>query len=341
MSFHRCRVPGRADAGLALSANLDTLLVACGGGEVFALCSASGHMTRQLTLGGAIKAAPRADPWQGLVWLATHGKELVALSARCPLDGDPLLPPGAYTRQAVTHPLPAPSSCAVVFDPTRKGAMFVACLDGSVVALRAGGAPARGRATAGQAGTDSDAPVQVSMLWTQSAGAPVFSTPAAAGDKLMVCNVLGAAMGLARSDGSVAWRRQLAGGNVFADIALAAAGVALIVTHSSHVYAINCDSGSLLWGVDIEAGPLSCPPCMLPAPHFLPAAPPAAQRFAICSDAGVVCSLDMQATGDAEKPYAHACRLARLAQPVFSAPVAIGSSIVFGCRDDCVHKVSL
>ena len=59
---------------------LQALLVACSEGWVHWLSPATGEQLASLHLGSGIISAPVLDPWQGLVWVATHAA-LVALDA--------------------------------------------------------------------------------------------------------------------------------------------------------------------------------------------------------------------------------------------------------------------
>ncbi|MEW5311583.1 MAG: hypothetical protein WDW38_003288 [Sanguina aurantia] len=120
----RQRLPTRAEAGLVLQLD-DTsaarVAVACGGGQLFWLALGDGRILGRADVGGEMRATPAVDPWAGGndVWVATHGRELVVLSAQCEI--------------AARHPLSAPSSTPVVF--SSKLAITTA-LDGSVTAFQ-------------------------------------------------------------------------------------------------------------------------------------------------------------------------------------------------------------
>ncbi|GAX74011.1 hypothetical protein CEUSTIGMA_g1461.t1 [Chlamydomonas eustigma] len=83
------------------------IAVACGDGCLYFLDLEDGsNMGGSQPVVGGMRAAPAADPWPGcgLVWVTTHGKELLALS----------VPRGLVVAR---YPLPAASSSTVAFYP--------------------------------------------------------------------------------------------------------------------------------------------------------------------------------------------------------------------------------
>jgi hypothetical protein len=83
-------LPSRADMGMCLSPCATRLAVPAGIGILYSLSTADGSTVSQLDCGTEVRAPPVTDPWQGLWWVVTHGRELLvvepqslAVAARC------------------------------------------------------------------------------------------------------------------------------------------------------------------------------------------------------------------------------------------------------------------
>jgi hypothetical protein len=46
---------------------------------LYCLSTADGSTQGQLAVSGDVRAAPATDPWAGLWWLVTHGRELIVV----------------------------------------------------------------------------------------------------------------------------------------------------------------------------------------------------------------------------------------------------------------------
>lgn len=46
---------------------------------MYCLCSTDGRLQGTVALGGDVRAAPVTDPWWGLWWVVTHGRELLVV----------------------------------------------------------------------------------------------------------------------------------------------------------------------------------------------------------------------------------------------------------------------
>lgn len=176
--------------------------VACSDGRVCFLSVTSGKLLGTCHAGGALKAAPAVDPWEGHVWVASHGCQVIVCKApgsftRRKLDAvlafadafnlrkartswrpgavrnmqegllhfaDGLWPlcAGSVIRQ---HKSPATVSTSVVFDAVRRRA-YVACLDGSLLAFAVALHTAGHRHQA------------ITLQWQLAGSAPILSQPA-------------------------------------------------------------------------------------------------------------------------------------------------------------------
>lgn len=58
---------------------MQCLTVPGSNGQIFFLDASSGIVLGTLHAGGDVVAAPAVDPWNGHVWLGTHGKELLCI----------------------------------------------------------------------------------------------------------------------------------------------------------------------------------------------------------------------------------------------------------------------
>lgn len=72
-------LPSRADVGMCLSPCATRLGVPTGNGILYSLSTADGSTVSQLDCGTEVRAPPVTDPWQGLWWVVTHGRELLVV----------------------------------------------------------------------------------------------------------------------------------------------------------------------------------------------------------------------------------------------------------------------
>ncbi|KAK9818648.1 hypothetical protein WJX74_008470 [Apatococcus lobatus] len=133
------RLASRLNAGIALSNDNLWLTVPGSHGENYFLDTSSGNVLGMLHAGSAIVAAPAVDPWDGHVWLGTHGKELLRIEASTQAT---CLEPGATSKlQNATFNIldrcsaGAAISTPTVFDAARRLA-YVTTLEGRVLAFR-------------------------------------------------------------------------------------------------------------------------------------------------------------------------------------------------------------
>lgn len=430
---------------MAVTSNLCHVLVAYSDGCLHALDFVHGTLVAQLDCQGGLRGTPSIDPWKGYAWQATHGKQLwvIALQhlkpeqtqeheaermgASAQFDGGStdmdMHSADAQLTCVAQVPLPAASSCAVVFDAAARQ-LYLACLDGTVMAFQVTAGQSGRTAECQEAAASSTAvrsarrtgdgscgdswlesgaaaftgaespisrhctapdPAVVSTVWSYKAQAPLFSTPAVCPDSgnLLMCSVHGGLACLARDSGRALWQLQLDGGHVFADITLnyvysqrhspksgcAVRGnaVALLATHASLVYCIDCASGRRHWVVDLAAGPLSSPAIVMhniascsvvaqnkpPGPGEYHHSPRSSQDMCgmvggaavlVCSDNGALCEISHPSWHDdsifgqlcgGNRPGGKAC--IKFPQPVHSSPVALGQYLVCGSRDDCLY----
>lgn len=254
----RAELSGRCDAGLAVTHDLRHVAVACGDGRLHFLDVATGAIAGKCDLAGDARAAPVIDPWDGDVWLPTHGRRLLVCR-----------PPGTILWSCE---LPAPSSAAVTFDAGRRSA-FVACLDGSVVCFRhlsaanvAEPAAKRQRTEPSEQGDSGKAvALQTASGRGASAAAHATSEVVATAAAAAAGGGLGGSIGDSGSTAlgcfSVAWRHT-AGSPVFGrPVVDAAAGALIVGLVSGHVLALSA-AGAALWRTDVGA-PLFTPLSLL------------------------------------------------------------------------------
>jgi hypothetical protein len=64
---------------MCLSPCATRLAVPAGNGILYSLCTTDGSTVSQLDCGTEVRALPVTDPWQGLWWVVTHGRELLVV----------------------------------------------------------------------------------------------------------------------------------------------------------------------------------------------------------------------------------------------------------------------
>jgi len=227
---------------------------------------------------------------QPLVWVATHGKQLLGICPPCSILYCQHLPAACSTRVAVVPltaapaagPAPAPRSAWAA--PPAGGAaglVVASLLDGSTIAFQL---PTRMQQAQQQQQCVQGPPGSLTQVWGHAGPAPVFSSPAVvvhdtplAGaapssqqQAVVVGHVNGAIAALDAASGQQVWCQHLqpAGGQLFADLCCspaAAPGCLLAATAAGRLHALRWRDGAQLWVVDLGGGPISAAPCwMLP-----------------------------------------------------------------------------
>lgn len=57
---------------------MQAVVVGCSNGSLYFLGIATGHQLAVVDTGGTIKSPPTVDSWQGCLWVASHGRQLLA-----------------------------------------------------------------------------------------------------------------------------------------------------------------------------------------------------------------------------------------------------------------------
>lgn len=328
---------GCTDAGLALCAGQQQQqLVAVGtnSGTLCFLDASSGSEVGSLDCGGGIRAPPAVDPWRGLVWQPTHGRQLLVAAA-----------PG---REVARLPLPAAASAAVVFAAEQRLA-FVCCLDGSVLAIAT---PDAGSSSSSGGGTG----LQLQVAWQRQHGAPLFAPavplprPAVA-----VASVDGSVSALGADDGTQLWRASV-GSAVFAPLlalALEPAAaqqqqrrrhVLLAGTQAGRVAALDAATGERLAAVELGAKVTGL--AVAAAAAGEDAAGPRQQQLLVVTLApGIMVLLDAARLleGGGRAAVLDAVRLPgdTFAPPAAASSGAGGVRVAVGCRDDHLYCLEL
>ncbi|KAL4443594.1 hypothetical protein ABPG75_011331 [Micractinium tetrahymenae] len=220
--------------------------VATNGGSLIFLDATSGAVKGSIEAGGGLRAAPACDPWAGLVWQPTHGRQLLVAAA-----------PG---QEVGRLPLPAAVSAAVSFCAAEHLA-FVCCLDGTLLALQAeeeGRHPEqqhehtgrRHEQQQGQQGRQEHqwklaGAWQLRVAWEWRAAAPLFTPAVVAGSSVLAAAVDGSVAALSCHDGSLLWRTSVQGA-IFAPPLLLApptAAVLLVGTQEGQLVALKVSTG--------------------------------------------------------------------------------------------------
>ncbi|KAL4447298.1 hypothetical protein ABPG77_007331 [Micractinium sp. CCAP 211/92] len=216
------------------------LAAATNGDELFFLDAAGGAVAGSMSLGAGICAPPVCDPWAGLVWQPTHGRQLLVVAA-----------PG---REVDRLPLPAAVSAAVSFSAARRMA-FVCCLDGSLLAIQAKEHQNLQKQHAQQEeqrAQQEAAAGQLSVAWQWRAMAPLFTPALVAGSSVLAAAVDGSIAALSCHNGSPQWCASVPG-PVFAPPLLLASppaavhsGVVLVGTQGGQLVALEGLTGRQL-----------------------------------------------------------------------------------------------
>ena len=320
-------LPDRTDAGLALcyasssgsgisacqqqeqQQQQQYVAVATNSGTLFFLHGGSGEVAGSVDAGGGIRAPPARDPWSGLVWQPTHGRQLLVAAA-----------PG---REVARLPCPAAVSAAVTFAAQQRLA-FVCCLDGSLLAVSA--------LSSSSSGVDS---LQLAVAWQRQLGAPLFVPTTLHGGCVIAAAVDGSIAALSCSDGSQLWRASVASA-VFAPPLLlhpreGHPGVLLVGSQAGQVAALDASSGQQLAAVELGSKVTG-----------LAQLAQQQQLIAVTLAPGIVALLDLDSLLDSRDGTAGGSVCIRdvvqLPGDVFAPPaVGSGGGIAVGCRDDHLY----
>lgn len=315
-----CRRP--AGSGDKLAAGQQFVAAATNSGTLVFLDAASGAETGSVACGGGIRAPPACDPWCGLVWQPTHGRQLVVAAA-----------PGA---ECLRLPLPAAVSAAVAFDAEQRLA-YVSCLDGTLLAIAV--EPASLAATAAAAAA-SGSRLQLAAAWQHQFGAPLFAPPLVLpGGRVVAAAVDGGVAGFGGRDGSQLWQASV-GSAVFAPLLAAdSQRVLLAGMQSGKLAAIACSSGQQLAAVELGA--------KVTGLQLLPSGAQDAQELLVATLApGIVVLADATRLLSSAGSGSSVLDAVQLPSDVF-APPAVGSSdggrpcVAVGCRDDHLYCLSV
>lgn len=72
-------LPSHADVGMCTSSCSTRLAVPAGDGRLYCLRTLDGVSLGSVDCGAEVRGPPVCDPWWGLWWAVTHGKELVVM----------------------------------------------------------------------------------------------------------------------------------------------------------------------------------------------------------------------------------------------------------------------
>lgn len=323
----RTQLPDHCDAGMVCCRSAvpgdtqqDThVAVSTNGGTLHFLCASSGVVAGSVDAGGGggIRAPPACDPWLGLVWQPTHGRQLVVA-----------FPPGQV---AATLALPAAASAAVSFD-AKRGLAFVCCLDGSLLAV-AGGA-------GGTAADDGCLQLQLHLqvAWKWAGGVPLFVPAVVRDGSVVAAAVDGGVTALSCCDGSCLWRAVLHDAIFTAPLLLPATALRpqtmLVGTQGGQLRLLDASSGQQLAMINLGS--------KITGVQHLPAQTPGPQmqqRVVVCTASGAVALLDVAAPSSCNKTGVSAYLDAvQLLGDVFAAPAVHGSGVIaVGCRDDHLY----
>ncbi|GAB4818312.1 hypothetical protein N2152v2_005358 [Parachlorella kessleri] len=254
-------------------ANSPCLAVATNTGTVFFLDAWSGRVVGSVDVGGGLRAPPVVDPWAGLVWVASHAKELLVLQAS--------------GRVVARHPCSASVSAQVTFCESQRLA-FVACLDGTLQALTV--APEElltqpvDSATK-EAGAGND---EVERQATVTAAAAAVAGPAGGANSSCF-----SAAAKGRNFLRVAWQHQAQAPLFTAPLVVepcmqAAAGPSLVIAAAvdGSVVAVEAATGCQVWQ------------CLLGSPVFAPILQLSAERAAAGASPAATASAGTGQVGD-------------------------------------------
>ncbi|CAD7702687.1 unnamed protein product [Ostreobium quekettii] len=333
-------VGNRADAGLTVTSDMQSVAVACRVGTIYFLRLVDGIVLGQVNVGGEIRSPPLVDPWEGYIWVGTHGRDVVAAMS-----------PGIIV---LTHPVQEPILCSIAFGGLDR-CVYVATLGGTAMALRFKG---------GRRGAD-----EVCTKWAHELGAPIFSSPQVDGATgIVVCaTVKGTVVAISASSGDLVWARNLHA-TVFAPASVSPKGMeecVLVPTHAGSVHCLALATGEVMAAIHLHEGPISnpvsagfCLPCLHSSSCPLMGGAPSARScgsggrendcgavgpesvclVAVCNNAGCLVILKM-----VHAPELAVQVIASLEFPgeVFSSPTIAAGKVVLGCRDDRLYCVDL
>jgi acyl-CoA synthetase len=299
----------RLEAAAAALPDGRHVAVGCSEGVLTLLRLADGGVAARLRLGsgGAIKAAPAFAPWDGALWLGTHAKELFCVSVQ--LSGDI---PTLSIRFCCA--MPGCSSAPAAFDP-RLRRVYLGLLDGTLLAISCAGA-------------------STAEAWRASAGAAVFGTPLVTPEGRIVLACADGDLRCFADDGRPIWRASVGGGPLFASPTLAVDGESLFLgSHDGRLLCVRLGAGDVRWALPV-GGRVAAAVCA-----GLGAV--GGWQLLVCAVASpgevVVVAAPQEGVAGAPRVVGRC----RMPGELFSAPVAHAGVVLVGCRDDCLHALSV
>ncbi|KAK9853087.1 hypothetical protein WJX84_002143 [Apatococcus fuscideae] len=358
----------RLNAGIALSNDNLWLTVPGSHGENYFLDTSSGNVLGMLHAGSAIVAAPAVDPWDGHVWLGTHGKELLRIEASTQAT---CLEPGATSKlQNATFNIldrcsaGAAISTPTVFDAARRlayadtggyvpsgsaahdmGAIMMRLVVADRAPEHTAARPRSAQMYRLQEGS-SRTTCRLRLMWEQPLATPVLSAPGVDETHgLLIVALLDGSICAFSHRGESAWTTQLSG-PIFVPIAMHVIqtpgerrqSLAAIVTpQQGSTAALDVLDGSLVAKGRDDVHHTAATAIVCPAGGqgllSLSGRHLTLQRFDMPGN----CSLPPSPSSWREP------EVVPLALPgeVFSAPVINSNLALFGCRDDHLYCVQL
>lgn len=294
--------------------------VACASGDLVLYSLSDGTLLGRLNLGGALRAPPVVDPWSGCLWIATHSKE--ALKVATPVGQAPAI--------AWRGPLSAAVSAPAACHPTRRRVVF-ATLDGTLCAF-------------------DDARRGVRAAWTSDAGAALFAAPVflpttrdAHHELVVTAGGDGAVRAFDLENGHPVWCLDSGGGGPIFGTPLFLGSSSLVVgTHDGAALCVRPREGTVAWRLPLGGRPAAALCLVQERPHWVPQGC-ALIAAALAEGTLVLFSMTLGEGGAASAFQQAPALLATLAlpAPLFSQPVAWGSLIALGCRDDQLYGVKI
>ncbi|GMH32558.1 hypothetical protein BSKO_00392 [Bryopsis sp. KO-2023] len=296
------QLDGRADAGLAVTGDLLFVVVASVDRVLF-LRLVDGGSIFSVNAGGVVNSAPVVDPWQGLVWCTSHGKQIIAAT-----------PENVSVRFTTESPI----SASVCFDESRKR-VYAGCLDGKVIALEVSSA----RTNTG-----------VTVAWTFDCDGPIFGSADVdpISGLVVVATVKGSVYALS-SQGRSVWSLK-AEAPVFAPAVLLHDHV-FVTSQTGALLLIKLHTGDIVCRIEAHTVPISRPPVFLASKA---AGSGIECVILLCSTGGLLTAL---ALGGQDSVSVSILASSRLEYEVFSGLLALRGFAVFGSRGDRLHCIEL
>jgi hypothetical protein len=251
---------------------------------------------------------------------------------------------------------PAPASAPITFEKDLRLA-FVACLDGSLLALHVIVAAAPGADGPCSHPAEPSSPggsarrggvLRLEQAWAQAFSHPLFSPPlpapstgGGAGGLVLAAAVDGSVAAFDADSGDVLWRQRLPAAVYAPMLLLGDSRRAVVGSHAGGVHVLQVGDGSIVaerslvgreetGGGGLRRGSVSGMCLLARGPELF---------LAVCTSVGHVWLLRM-GRGEGEEDLGVVDAVA-LPGEVFSVPAAWSGGIAVGCRDDCLHVLGL